>query len=119
MTNVDQNCVYPHLGAFADQDNVLIEPSIELRQLGSHRPFYALLQTPVNHTPYCSADTLARGRGHHQGKLCGTEHLSAMRYPDWRLGRSSNRSGMSRTNEPDTVFVIVGDHGFWYPAAAD
>lgn len=85
----------------------------ELRQLDPERPFYALLQTLSNHTPYALPDTLPVAAVTDQGSYAD-EHLSAMRYSDWALGRFFEQI----KDEPyydQTLFVIVGDHGFGTP----
>jgi phosphoglycerol transferase MdoB-like AlkP superfamily enzyme len=85
----------------------------ELRQLDPERPFYALLQTLSNHTPYALPDTLPVAAVTDQGSYAN-EHLSAMRYSDWALGRFFQQI----KDEPyydQTLFVIVGDHGFGTP----
>ena len=85
----------------------------ELRQLDPNRPFYALLQTLSNHTPYALPDPLPVDKVTDQGSYAN-EHLSAMRYSDWALGRFFEQI----KDEPyydQTLFVIVGDHGFGTP----
>jgi phosphoglycerol transferase MdoB-like AlkP superfamily enzyme len=73
------------------------------------RPFYALLQTLSNHTPYALPANLPVERVTGHGSL--DEHLTAMRYSDWALGQFFEKA----KKEPyykDTLFVVVGDHGF-------
>ena len=73
------------------------------------KPFYALLQTLSNHTPYALPKDLPVTPVTGHGSL--DEHLTAMRYADWSLGQFFAKV----KNEPwyqDTLFVIVGDHGF-------
>ena len=85
----------------------------ELRQLDPEKPFYALLQTLSNHTPYALPDTLPVDAVTGQGSYAD-EHLTAMRYSDWALGRFFAQI----KDEPyydQTLFVIVGDHGFGTP----
>jgi phosphoglycerol transferase MdoB-like AlkP superfamily enzyme len=81
----------------------------ELASNFGEKPFYALLQTLSNHTPYALPKDLpvTPVTGH------GTfdEHLTAMRYSDWALGQFFEKA----RKEPyfkETLFVIVGDHGF-------
>ncbi|OWL88577.1 LTA synthase family protein [Halopseudomonas aestusnigri] len=84
----------------------------ELNALDHTRPFYALLQTLSNHTPYALPDPLPVGAVSGQG--VNDEHLTAMRYSDWALGRFFDQV----RNEPwykDTLFVVIGDHGFGTP----
>ena len=73
------------------------------------KPFYALLQTLSNHTPYALPANLPVERVTGHGTL--DEHLTAMRYSDWALGQFFEKA----RKEPyfkETLFVIVGDHGF-------
>ncbi|HEY0286362.1 MAG TPA: LTA synthase family protein [Pseudomonas sp.] len=73
------------------------------------RPFYALLQTLSNHTPYALPAQLPVERVTGHGSL--DEHLTAMRYSDWALGQFFEKA----KKEPyykDTLFIVVGDHGF-------
>lgn len=76
---------------------------------GKGRPFYALLQTLSNHTPYALPTNLPVERVTGHGTL--DEHLTAMRYSDWALGQFFEKA----KKEPyykDTLFIVVGDHGF-------
>ncbi|MBF7728895.1 LTA synthase family protein [Pseudomonas sp. N040] len=73
------------------------------------KPFYALLQSLSNHTPYALPKDLPVEPVTDQGS--SNEHLTAMRYSDWALGQFFEKA----RKEPyfkDTLFVIVGDHGF-------
>ncbi|WP_288101201.1 MULTISPECIES: LTA synthase family protein [Pseudomonas] len=73
------------------------------------KPFYALLQTLSNHTPYALPSPLPVEPVTDRGSL--NEHLTAMRYSDWALGQFFEKA----RKEPyfkETLFVIVGDHGF-------
>ncbi|MFJ7798094.1 LTA synthase family protein [Pseudomonas sp. NPDC096950] len=73
------------------------------------KPFYALLQTLSNHTPYALPTPLPVEPVTNRGSL--NEHLTAMRYSDWALGQFFEKA----RKEPyfnETLFVIVGDHGF-------
>ena len=95
----------------SDQD-MFSRAAEELGQLDQTRPFYALLQTLSNHTPYALPEQLpvAPVQGH--GSL--DQHLTAMRYSDWALGQFFDRV----RDEPwfkQTLFVVVGDHGFSVP----
>lgn len=81
----------------------------ELAKRGGKEPFYALLQTLSNHTPYALPKDLPVEPVTGQGRL--DEHLTAMRYSDWALGQFFEKA----RKEPyfkETLFVIVGDHGF-------
>ncbi|MBC3951680.1 LTA synthase family protein [Pseudomonas folii] len=73
------------------------------------KPFYALLQSLSNHTPYALPTNLPVEKVTGQGSL--DEHLTAMRYSDWALGQFFEKV----KKEPfykETLFVVVGDHGF-------
>jgi len=81
----------------------------ELKKREGKEPFYALLQTLSNHTPYALPTPLPVERVTDRGSL--NEHLTAMRYSDWALGQFFEKA----RKEPyfkETLFVIVGDHGF-------
>jgi phosphoglycerol transferase MdoB-like AlkP superfamily enzyme len=84
----------------------------ELAAMDPARPFYALLQTLSNHTPYALPVSLpvapVTGFGHLD------EHLTAMRYSDWALGRFFERARQLPQFD-QTLFVVVGDHGFGTP----
>ncbi|QEY64199.1 LTA synthase family protein [Metapseudomonas lalkuanensis] len=92
----------------SDQD-MFDRGAAELAKMPADKPFYALLQTLSNHTPYALPTQLpvekVTGYGAHD------EHLTAMRYADWALGQFFEKA----RKEPyfkDTLFVVVGDHGF-------
>ena len=81
----------------------------ELAHNYGKKPFYALLQTLSNHTPYALPKNLPIEPVTGHGRL--DEHLTAMRYSDWALGQFFEKA----RKEPyfkETLFVIVGDHGF-------
>ncbi|MFF7708418.1 sulfatase-like hydrolase/transferase [Pseudomonas sp. NPDC007930] len=73
------------------------------------KPFYALLQSLSNHVPYALPPQLPVERVTGHGNL--DEHLTAMRYSDWSLGQFFEKAKKSPYYK-DTLFVIVGDHGF-------
>ena len=93
----------------SDQDmfNRSIEELQALSKQG--KPFYALLQSLSNHTPYALPKDLpvdpVTGYGAYN------EHLTAMRYSDWALGQFFEKIRHQPFYQ-DTLFVIVGDHGF-------
>ena len=81
----------------------------ELKKREGKKPFYALLQTLSNHTPYALPTPLPVEPVTDRGSL--NEHLTAMRYSDWALGQFFEKA----RKEPyfnETLFVVVGDHGF-------
>lgn len=84
----------------------------ELRKLDGQRPFYALLQTLSNHTPYALPEQLPVDKVTGFGSI--DEHLTAMRYSDWALGRFFEKARQAPYFK-DTLFVVVGDHGFSSP----
>ncbi|MEK8079182.1 LTA synthase family protein [Pseudomonas sp. XK-1] len=92
----------------ADQD-MFDRAAAELLKQDPEKPFYALLQTLSNHTPYALPDTLpvASVQGH--GSL--DQHLTAMRYSDWALGQFFEKARKAPYFN-NTLFVVVGDHGF-------
>jgi phosphoglycerol transferase MdoB-like AlkP superfamily enzyme len=81
----------------------------ELDRLDSGRPFYAILQTLSNHTPYALPENLPVEPVTGFGNL--DEHLTAQRYSDWALGQFF-ASAAKKPWFNETLFVIVGDHGF-------
>lgn len=81
----------------------------ELTALPADRPFFAVLQTLSNHTPYHLPDPLPFAPVQGFGDL--DDHLTAMKYSDWALGQFFAQV----RNAPwfdQTLFVVVGDHGF-------
>ena len=93
----------------SDQD-MFARGNEELDRLAATgKPFYALLQSLSNHTPYALPRNLPVERVTGQGSL--DEHLTAMRYSDWALGKFFEKAKRSPYYE-ETLFVVVGDHGF-------
>ncbi|MBT8766535.1 LTA synthase family protein [Metapseudomonas boanensis] len=95
----------------SDQD-MFDRAAVELDKLPSDKPFYALLQTLSNHTPYALPKDLPVEPVTGHGSL--DEHLTAMRYADWSLGQFFEKARQSPYFK-DTLFVLVGDHGFSSP----
>ena len=85
---------------------------IELNKLKDDQPFYALLQTLSNHTPYALPDVLPIEPVTGHGSL--DLHLTAMRYSDWALGEFFKQAKQQPWYN-DTLFVVLGDHGFGAP----
>jgi phosphoglycerol transferase MdoB-like AlkP superfamily enzyme len=85
----------------------------ELNQLGvQKKPFYAILQTLSNHTPFVVPDPLPIKAITDQGNI--NERLTAMKYSDWALGEFFRQ--VEQTNwYQHTLFAILGDHGFALP----
>ncbi|HYQ72278.1 MAG TPA: LTA synthase family protein, partial [Gammaproteobacteria bacterium] len=82
----------------------------ELQKLAAaEKPFFAVLQTLSNHTPYALPDTLPVAPVSGFGSL--DRHLTAQRYSDWALGRFFAAAATTPWFD-ETLFVIVGDHGF-------
>lgn len=92
----------------SDQD-MFDRAAEELLKQDPNRPFYALLQTLSNHTPYALPDELPVQPVTGKGTL--NEHLTAMRYSDWALGQFFEKARKAPYFK-DTLFVVVGDHGF-------
>lgn len=83
----------------------------EIEQLQkSGKPYYAMLQTLSNHTPYALPDPLPVEKVMVNGVEEG--HLTAMRYADYALGEFFKKVKASGDLFDNTVFVFVGDHGF-------
>lgn len=73
------------------------------------QPFYAFLQTLSNHTPYALPPELPVQAVTDFGVR--NEHLTAMRYADWALGQFFE-SAKQHDWYQETLFVVIGDHGF-------
>lgn len=95
----------------SDQD-MFDRAALELAKQDSGKPFYALLQTLSNHTPYALPEQLPVEPVTGHGSL--DLHLTAMRYSDWALGQFFEKARQAPYFK-DTLFVIVGDHGFGSP----
>lgn len=95
----------------SDQD-MFARSIIELNKLKNDKPFYALLQTLSNHTPYALPDVLPTEPVTGNGSL--DLHLTAMRYSDWALGQFFEHAKQQPWYK-DTLFVVLGDHGFGAP----
>lgn len=83
------------------------EEIVQLKQSG--RPFYAMMQTLSNHVPYALPDPLPVEKVMVDG--VEQEHLTAMRYADYALGEFFKKV-KAHGGFDDTLFVMVGDHGF-------
>ncbi|MDM8349693.1 LTA synthase family protein [Pseudomonas sp. sp1636] len=92
----------------SDQD-MFDRGASELANNFGAKPFYALLQTLSNHTPYALPANLPVERVTGHGSA--DEHLTAMRYADWALGQFFDKARQAPYFK-DTLFVVVGDHGF-------
>jgi len=83
------------------------EEIVRMEQSG--HPYYAMLQTLSNHTPYALPQPLPVDRVMVDG--VEQEHLTAMRYADYALGQFFKKI-TQHGGFDDTLFVLVGDHGF-------
>lgn len=92
----------------SDQD-MFDRAASELAKLPTDKPFYALLQTLSNHTPYALPKDLPTRPVTGHGSA--DEHLTAMRYADWALGQFFEKARRAPYYK-NTLFVLVGDHGF-------
>ncbi|MNZ89092.1 Lipoteichoic acid synthase 1 [compost metagenome] len=92
----------------SDQD-MFDRAAEELNKQDPSKPFYALLQTLSNHTPYALPEQLPVAPVSGHGSV--DQHLTAMRYSDWALGQFFDKARQAPWYK-DTLFVIVGDHGF-------
>lgn len=92
----------------SDQD-MFDRGALELEKNYGKKPFYALLQTLSNHTPYALPKDLPVEPVTGHGST--DEHLTAMRYSDWALGQFFEKA-RKQPYFKETLFVIVGDHGF-------
>ncbi|MBB2495831.1 LTA synthase family protein [Aquipseudomonas ullengensis] len=107
---VDPVFIDPTWGV-SDQD-MFDRGAAELAKLDPSKPFYALLQTLSNHTPYALPKDLPVAPVTDQGSY--NEHLTAMRYSDWALGQFFEKA-KKQPYYNNTLFVVVGDHGFGSP----
>ncbi|HDS16895.1 MAG TPA: alkaline phosphatase family protein [Proteobacteria bacterium] len=85
---------------------------LELCRYQGGKPFFAVLQTLSNHLPFTIPEPLPMARVSGYGALDG--HLTAMKYADWALGRFFDQARKAPYYH-DTLFVLVGDHGFCAP----
>ena len=92
----------------SDQD-MFDRAAAELLKQDGSKPFYALLQTLSNHTPYALPAPLPVEPVDGHGSL--DQHLTAMRYSDWALGQFFEKARKAPYFK-NTLFVVVGDHGF-------
>jgi phosphoglycerol transferase MdoB-like AlkP superfamily enzyme len=107
---VDPVFIDPTWGV-SDQD-MFDRAAVELAKKDPNKPFYALLQSLSNHTPYALPEQLPVPPVTDHGS--NNQHLTAMRYSDWALGQFFDKAKQSPYYK-DTLFVIVGDHGFGSP----
>jgi phosphoglycerol transferase MdoB-like AlkP superfamily enzyme len=83
---------------------------LELDRLSKNKqPFFAVLQTLSNHIPYNIPNPERFTPVTDHGEL--SDRLTAMRYSDWALGQFF-RNIETRPYYENTIFVVVGDHGF-------
>jgi phosphoglycerol transferase MdoB-like AlkP superfamily enzyme len=80
-----------------------------LNKMTDQAPFFAILQTLSNHTPFALPDPLPIEKVTGFGEL--NEHLTAQKYSDWALGQFMKKAAKEAWYQ-DTLFVILGDHGF-------
>lgn len=100
--------VFDRTWGVSDQD-MFARAATELEKNQGNKPFYALLQTLSNHTPYALPEKLPVKIVENRGSL--NQHLTAMRYSDWALGQFFEKA-RGAPYFKETLFVIVGDHGF-------
>ena len=96
----------------ADED-MFDRAADELSGLSGDKPFFAVLQTLSNHTPFTFPSDMPFPHYTDRGDL--NERLTAFRYSDWALGRFFSKARRAPYYR-DTLFVIVGDHGFGVPS---
>jgi len=92
----------------SDED-VFNQAAAELDSLAARGAFHAIIQTLSNHTPFSLPDPLPVDRVTDAGDA--SDHLTAMRYSDWALGEFFSHI-RDKPWYRDTLFVVVGDHGF-------
>lgn len=92
----------------SDQD-MFDRAATELAAFPKDKPFFAMLQTLSNHTPYALPTPLPVESVTNMGIF--NEHLTAMKYADWALGQFFQKIE-KESYYKNTIFVLVGDHGF-------
>ncbi len=92
----------------SDQD-MFDSALVQLNQMDKKVPFFAILQTLSNHTPFALPNPLPIEKVTGFGEL--NEHLTAQKYSDWALGQFMKKAAKESWYS-DTIFVILGDHGF-------
>lgn len=92
----------------SDQD-MFDRAVLELDQLDKSGPFIAYLQSLSNHLPYNIPQSTEFDPITNQGAL--SERLTAMKYSDWALGEFFEKI-KDKPYYKDTIFVVLGDHGF-------
>jgi len=92
----------------SDQD-MFDRAVLELDKLSQQGPFIAYLQSLSNHLPYNLPQSDGFDAITDQGEL--SEHLTAMKYSDWALGKFFDEI-KSKPYYDNTIFVVLGDHGF-------
>ena len=84
----------------------------EFRELAGTKPFLGVILTLSNHAPFNLPDPLPFPRiitgDHLEGRF------NSMRYADWALGEFFREAGREAYFK-ETLFVLVGDHGFAVP----
>lgn len=108
---LDPKFVNPTWGV-SDED-MYARALIELAEIAKKSPFYAILQTLSNHTPYVLPSPLPFDPVQ-ANSVPLSEHLTAMKYSDWALGQFFKAAKQSSYYD-ETLFVITGDHGFSLP----
>ena len=81
----------------------------EFKKLESEQPFYLVLQSLSNHLPYNLPKPLKFEPVTDQEEM--SERLTAMKYSDWALGEFFRKIKDTKAYQ-NTLFVILGDHGF-------
>ncbi|MRI33017.1 hypothetical protein EOPP23_08480 [Endozoicomonas sp. OPT23] len=94
----------------SDQD-MFDQSLIELDKMSdTGKPFFAMLQTLSNHLPYTLPEPLpVEPVKNKDGSV--NERLTVMKYSDWALGKFFEQA-KEKGWYKDTLFVLLGDHGF-------
>ncbi|GMR19783.1 MAG: LTA synthase family protein [Gammaproteobacteria bacterium] len=96
----------------SDED-MFIRAVSEIDSLVEKGPAFALLQTVSNHAPFKLPEPAPFADIHGPERLM--ERLNGVRYSDYALGRFFELAAKKAWYK-DTLFVILGDHGFGYEA---
>ncbi len=98
------------LGTWGACDHVVLDRAHEAftAMAGEGEPFFALVLTSSNHSPYEYPAGLIDPL---PGDDDATVRANAIRYADWSMERFFARARRGDTYFKDTLFVLVADHG--------
>lgn len=92
-----------------NDEEMLRRANDEFEAAAKRGPFFGLVLTLSNHSPFLLPDPLPFEPVTGHGEM--DRRLNAVRYADWAFGRFVE-GARQRAYSKNTVFVFVGDHGF-------